>query len=57
MRRRRWPNKRSTRGLEGTLEDGLDLEQRLFVASFGMGDATVGVRSFLTEGPGKAVFD
>ncbi len=43
-------------GLDGSLEDGLRLEQRLFVSSFGMGDATVGVASFLEHGPGKADF-
>ncbi len=43
-------------GLEGSLDDGLLLEQRLFVDSFGTDDATVGVRSFLREGPGKAEF-
>ena len=43
-------------GLDGSLEDGLVLEQRLFVSSFGMDDATVGVSSFLEHGPGKAEF-
>lgn len=43
-------------GLEGTLEDGLALEQELFVESFGTPDASVGVQSFLTGGPGKADF-
>jgi enoyl-CoA hydratase len=43
-------------GLEGTLADGLLLEQRLFVDSFGTDDAAVGVRSFLRDGPGKADF-
>lgn len=43
-------------GLEGSLDDGLLLEQRLFVDSFGTDDGTVGVRSFLREGPGKADF-
>jgi len=44
-------------GLEGSLDDGLLLEQRLFVASFGTGDARVGVASFLEHGPGRAEFD
>lgn len=44
-------------GLEGSLEDGLLLEQRLFVDSFGTRDAEVGVASFLAHGPGKATFD
>jgi enoyl-CoA hydratase/carnithine racemase len=43
-------------GLEGSLVDGLHLEQRLFVDSFGTDDAAVGVRSFLRDGPGKAQF-
>ncbi len=43
-------------GLDGTLHDGLRLEQRLFVDSFATGDAAVGVRSFLRDGPGKAQF-
>lgn len=44
-------------GLERTLADGLVNEQTRFVQSFSTPDATVGVRSFLAEGPGKAVFD
>lgn len=44
-------------GLEVTLAEGLEIEQRRFVQSFTTPDAAVGVRSFLTEGPGKAVFD
>ncbi|MEX0768301.1 MAG: enoyl-CoA hydratase/isomerase family protein [Microthrixaceae bacterium] len=43
-------------GLEGTLEDGLALEQVLFVQSFAAPDATVGVESFLKSGPGHAEF-
>jgi enoyl-CoA hydratase/carnithine racemase len=44
-------------GLEGSLQDGLQLEQRLFVESFATRDAEVGVASFLEHGPGKARFD
>lgn len=44
------------RGLDGTLQDGLLLEQDLFVRSFTTPDAAVGVRSFLEDGPGKADF-
>ena len=44
-------------GLEGSLADGLELEQRLFVESFATRDAEVGVASFLESGPGKARFD
>ncbi|UDY37155.1 enoyl-CoA hydratase/isomerase family protein [Dermatobacter hominis] len=43
-------------GLEGSLDEGLVLEQRRFVDSFGTADAQVGVRSFLRDGPGKAEF-
>jgi enoyl-CoA hydratase len=44
-------------GLEGSLEEGLRFEQDRFVQSFTTPDAATGVRSFLAEGPGKAVFD
>ena len=44
------------RGLDITLNGGLDLEQQLFVEVFGTDDARVGVRSFLDDGPGKATF-
>jgi enoyl-CoA hydratase/carnithine racemase len=43
-------------GLDGTLADGLDREQDLFVRVFGTEDATTGVRSFLEQGPGRATF-
>ncbi len=43
-------------GLEGSLEQGLELEQRLFVDSFGTDDARIGVESFLRDGPGHAAF-
>jgi enoyl-CoA hydratase/carnithine racemase len=43
-------------GLEGTLAEGLELEQRCFVDSFGTEDAAVGVESFLEHGPGRATF-
>jgi enoyl-CoA hydratase len=43
-------------GLDGTLADGLELEQELFGRVFETEDAGVGVRSFLEQGPGKAVF-
>ncbi len=44
-------------GLDGTLRDGLDLEQQLFADSFATPDAPIGVRSFLEHGPGKADFN
>src|SRR5262249_41736960 len=43
-------------GLDGSLADGLDLEQRLFADVFGTDDAGTGVASFLEHGPGKATF-
>lgn len=43
-------------GLDTTLEEGLRLEQDHFVEVFATSDATIGVRSFLLEGPGKAEF-
>ncbi|MBS1838643.1 MAG: enoyl-CoA hydratase/isomerase family protein [Actinobacteria bacterium] len=43
-------------GLDLPLADGLALEQELFVDSFATGDAAVGVRSFLRDGPGVADF-
>jgi len=43
-------------GLEGSLDDGLRLEQDRFVDSFATPDAEVGVASFLRHGPGRATF-
>lgn len=44
------------RGLDGTLQEGLDREAAAFVEVFGTEDAAVGVRSFREQGPGKATF-
>lgn len=44
------------KGLDGSLEDGLTLEEDRFVEVFRTQDAEVGVRSFLEHGPGKAAF-
>ena len=44
------------RGLDGSLRDGLAVEQDAFVASFATEDARIGVASFLAQGPGKASF-
>ncbi len=44
------------RGLDITLNGGLDLEQQLFADVFLTDDADIGVRSFLEHGPGKATF-
>ena len=44
------------RGMDITLNGGLDLEQQLFVQVFETEDARTGVESFLRDGPGKAEF-
>lgn len=44
------------RGLDITINGGLDLEQQLFVEVFATDDARVGVQSFRENGPGKATF-
>jgi len=44
------------RGLDITLNGGLDLEQQLFAQVFTTEDARIGVRSFLESGPGHAEF-
>jgi enoyl-CoA hydratase len=41
---------------DGSLADGLSLEQELFVQVFETDDAKTGVQSFLEHGPGKARF-
>jgi len=43
-------------GLDRTLADGLSLEQDLFEDVFRTDDASIGVKSFLESGPGKATF-
>ena len=43
-------------GMDGRLDDGLDLEAEAFAEVFGTEDAASGVRSFLEHGPGKAKF-
>ncbi|MCA0146449.1 enoyl-CoA hydratase/isomerase family protein [Blastococcus sp. LR1] len=44
------------RGLDGSLEEGLDLETALFAGLFGSEDQKTGMSSFLENGPGKATF-
>jgi enoyl-CoA hydratase/carnithine racemase len=44
------------RGLDITLNGGLDLEQQLFAEVFTTDDARIGVQSFLEHGPGHATF-
>ena len=43
-------------GLDGDLASGLRLESYLFAGLFATEDRTIGMRSFLESGPGKAVF-
>jgi enoyl-CoA hydratase/carnithine racemase len=43
-------------GLDGTLEEGLRLERELFAAAFATDDLSIGVTSFLADGPGVARF-
>ncbi|MCX7621136.1 MAG: enoyl-CoA hydratase-related protein [Acidimicrobiales bacterium] len=43
-------------GLDCSLSVGLELEQELFVEVFRTEDASIGVKSFLEHGPGKATF-
>ncbi|MGY6500861.1 MAG: enoyl-CoA hydratase/isomerase family protein [Acidimicrobiales bacterium] len=44
-------------GLDGSLADGLGIEQDRFAEVFATQDATTGVASFLEHGPGKATFE
>jgi enoyl-CoA hydratase len=43
-------------GLDGDLANGLRLESHLFASLFATEDRTIGMTSFLENGPGKAVF-
>ncbi|MEO7070798.1 MAG: enoyl-CoA hydratase-related protein [Nostocoides sp.] len=45
------------RGLEVDLQSGLEIERMLFSALFATKDRQIGMRSFVDEGPGKAVFE
>jgi enoyl-CoA hydratase/carnithine racemase len=44
------------RGLEVDLDTGLALERQLFAALFATEDRSIGMTSFIENGPGKAVF-
>jgi enoyl-CoA hydratase/carnithine racemase len=44
------------RGLEVDLEAGLEIERQQFAALFATEDRTIGMTSFMEEGPGKARF-
>ena len=43
-------------GLEMSLENGLALEFQLFAALFATNDRSIGMQSFIEQGPGKATF-
>jgi len=43
-------------GLDGSLDAGLRLESHVFASLFATEDRTIGMASFLENGPGKAVF-
>ena len=45
------------RGLEVDLETGLEIERQQFAALFATEDRTIGMRSFVENGPGKAAFE
>ena len=44
------------RGLEVDLETGLEIERQQFAALFATEDRTIGMSSFVEQGPGKAKF-
>ena len=43
-------------GMDGTVSAGLELEARRFAELFATDDQTIGMTSFLRDGPGKATF-
>ena len=45
------------RGLETDLETGLEIERAQFAALFATEDGSIGMRSFMENGPGKAAFE
>jgi enoyl-CoA hydratase/carnithine racemase len=45
------------RGIEVDLETGLEIERQAFAALFATEDRAIGMRSFVENGPGKAVFE
>ncbi|HEU5038668.1 MAG TPA: enoyl-CoA hydratase-related protein [Nocardioides sp.] len=45
------------RGLEVDLETGLEIERQQFAALFATEDRTIGMQSFVENGPGKAKFE
>ena len=51
------PRRASTAGLEVDLETGLEIERQQFSSLFATTDRTIGMRSFIDMGPGKAEFE
>lgn len=45
------------KGLEVDLETGLEIERHLFTGMFATKDRTIGMESFVENGPGKATFE
>jgi enoyl-CoA hydratase/carnithine racemase len=45
------------RGLETDLDTGLTIERNLFAGLFATEDRTIGMQSFVEQGPGKAKFN
>ena len=45
------------RGLEVDLETGLEIERQQFAGLFATQDRTIGMDSFVQNGPGKAQFE
>ncbi len=45
------------RGLETDLDTGLEIERQNFASLFATQDRTIGMNSFVEQGPGKAVFE
>ncbi len=45
------------RGLESDLDTGLEVERQAFVGLFATRDRTIGMQSFIDNGPGKATFE
>ena len=52
----RWAKEAVDTGLETDLDTGLMIEATGFASLFGTEDRRIGMKSFLEEGPGKAVF-
>ena len=51
------PRRRSTAGIEVDLDTGLEIERQQFAALFATEDRSIGMDSFVENGPGKAQFE